>query len=380
MKKILLLGSGELGKELTISLKRMGCYVITCDSYVDAPAMQVSDVYEVFNMLDKDKLKLVIEKHKPDFIVPEVEAIETEVLVEAETNGYTVIPSAKAVNLTMNRDRIRDRAKNLGLKTANFAYAESEEELIFEANKIGTKVAIKPVMSSSGKGQSYAISEDDLKNAWKFAIDGMRGNRKRVIVEEFIDFDYEITLLTILEKSGNVSFCDPIGHFQKRGDYQYSWQPTKCSKKVIINAQNAARKMVLDLGGSGIFGVEFFVTKEDEVIFSELSPRPHDTGMVTMYTQNYSQFDIHARILLGMPLPEIKLLQSGASHVILAKENATGDYIIEGIEQALEDKSVDFRVFGKPFLKSYRRMGVVLAENLEKAKSAAAKIIVKSKN
>ena len=380
MKKILLLGSGELGKELTISLKRMGCYVITCDSYVNAPAMQVSDVYEVFNMLDKDKLKLVIEKHKPDFIVPEVEAIETEVLVEAETNGYTVIPSAKAVNLTMNRDRIRDRAKNLGLKTANFAYAESEEELIFEANKIGTKVAIKPVMSSSGKGQSYANSEDDLKNAWKFAIDGMRGNRKRVIVEEFIDFDYEITLLTILEKSGNVSFCDPIGHFQKRGDYQYSWQPTKCSKKVIINAQNAARKMVLDLGGSGIFGVEFFVTKEDEVIFSELSPRPHDTGMVTMYTQNYSQFDIHARVLLGMPLPEIKLLQSGASHVILAKENATGDYIIEGIEQALEDKSVDFRVFGKPFLKSYRRMGVVLAENLEKAKSAAAKIIVKSKN
>ena len=380
MKKILLLGSGELGKELTISLKRMGCYVITCDSYVNAPAMQVSDVYEVFNMLDKDKLKLVIEKHKPDFIVPEVEAIETEVLVEAETNGYTVIPSAKAVNLTMNRDRIRDRAKNLRLKTANFAYAESEEELIFEANKIGTKVAIKPVMSSSGKGQSYAISEDDLKNAWKFAIDGMRGNRKRVIVEEFIDFDYEITLLTILEKSGNVSFCDPIGHFQKRGDYQYSWQPTKCSKKVIINAQNAARKMVLDLGGSGIFGVEFFVTKEDEVIFSELSPRPHDTGMVTMYTQNYSQFDIHARVLLGMPLPEIKLLQSGASHVILAKENATGDYIIEGIEQALEDKSVDFRVFGKPFLKSYRRMGVVLAENLEKAKSAAAKIIVKSKN
>ena len=380
MKKILLLGSGELGKELTISLKKMGCYVITCDSYVGAPAMQVSDVYEVFNMLDKDKLKLVIEKHKPDFIVPEVEAIETEVLVEAETNGYTVIPSAKAVNLTMNRDKIRDRAKNLGLKTANFAYAETEEELIFEANKIGTKVAIKPVMSSSGKGQSYAFSEKDLKNAWKFAIDGMRGNRKRVIVEEFIDFDYEITLLTILEKSGNVSFCDPIGHFQKRGDYQYSWQPTKCSKKVIINAQNAARKMVLDLGGSGIFGVEFFITKAGQVIFSELSPRPHDTGMVTMYTQNYSQFDIHARVLLGMPLPEIKLLQSGASHVILAKENATGDYIIEGIEQALEDKSVDFRVFGKPFLKSYRRMGVVLADNLEKAKSAAAKIIVKSKN
>ena len=380
MKKILLLGSGELGKELTISLKRMGCYVITCDAYANAPAMQVSDKSEVFNMLDKDKLKLIIEKHKPDFVVPEVEAIATEVLLEAENNGYNIIPSAKAVNLTMNRDRIRDRAKNLGLKTADFAYAETEEELILEAKKIGTKVAIKPVMSSSGKGQSYALSEEDLKKAWKFAIDGMRGDRKRVIVEEFIDFEYEITLLTVLEKSGNVTFCDPIGHFQERGDYQYSWQPAKCSKEVISDAQDAARKMVMDLGGSGIFGVEFFVTKSDQVIFSELSPRPHDTGMVTMYTQNYSQFDIHARALLGMPLPQIKLLQSGASHVILAKNNATGDYVIEGVEDALKDNSVDFRLFGKPFLKPYRRMGVVLAENLEKAKIAAAKIIVKSKN
>ena len=377
MKKILLLGSGELGKELTISLKRMGCYVITCDAYANAPAMQVSDKSEVFNMLDKDKLKLIIEKHKPDFVVPEVEAIATEVLLEAENNGYNIIPSAKAVNLTMNRDRIRDRAKNLGLKTADFAYAETEEELILEAKKIGTKVAIKPVMSSSGKGQSYALSEEDLKKAWKFAIDGMRGDRKRVIVEEFIDFEYEITLLTVLEKSGDVTFCDPIGHFQERGDYQYSWQPAKCSKEVISDAQDAARKMVMDLGGSGIFGVEFFVTKSDQVIFSELSPRPHDTGMVTMYTQNYSQFDIHARALLGMPLPQIKLLQSGASHVILAKNNATGDYVIEGVEDALKDNSVDFRLFGKPFLKPYRRMGVVLAENLEKAKIAAAKIIVK---
>jgi phosphoribosylglycinamide formyltransferase 2 len=208
----------------------------------------------------------------------------------------------------------------------------------------------------------------------------MRGDRKRVIVEEFIDFEYEITLLTVLEKSGDVTFCDPIGHFQERGDYQYSWQPAKCSTEVISDAQDAARKMVMDLGGSGIFGVEFFVTKSDQVIFSELSPRPHDTGMVTMYTQNYSQFDIHARALLGMPLPQIKLLQSGASHVILAKNNATGDYVIEGVEDALKDNSVDFRLFGKPFLKPYRRMGVVLAENLEKAKIAAAKIIVKSKN
>ncbi len=379
MKKILLLGSGELGKELTISLKRMGCHVVTCDAYENAPAMQVSDQYEVFNMLDSDKLNEVIKAHKPDFIVPEVEAIETQVLIEAEKSGKNVIPSAKAVNLTMNRDRIRDRAKILGLSTAKFAYAETEEQLISEAKKIGTKVAVKPVMSSSGKGQSYATTEDELKSSWKFAIEGMRGNRKRVIVEEFINFDYEITLLTILEKSGNVSFCEPIGHYQERGDYQFSWQPADCSKNVIRDAQDAARKMVLDLGGSGIFGVEFFIGKKGRVIFSELSPRPHDTGMVTMYTQNYSQFDIHARVLLGLPLPEVKLNRTGASHVILADKNATGDYLVEGIEKALEDKSIDFRIFGKPFLKSYRRIGVILAENLEDAKAAAKKISVKSK-
>ena len=379
MRKILLLGSGELGKELTISLKRIGCHVITCDSYKNAPAMQVSDQSEVFNMLDSKKLYEVIETHKPDFIVPEVEAIETQVLLEAEKNGKNVIPSAKAVNLTMNRDRIRDRAKSLSLPTARFAYAETEEELILEAKKIGSKVAVKPVMSSSGKGQSYATTEDELKKSWKFALEGMRGNRKRVIVEEFIDFDYEITLLTILEKSGNVSFCEPIGHFQERGDYQYSWQPANCSKNVIINAQESARKLVLDLGGSGIFGVEFFIDKKGRVIFSELSPRPHDTGMVTMYTQNYSQFDIHARVLLGLSLPEIKLNRSGASHVILADKNAKGDYLIEGVEKALEDKSIDFRIFGKPFLKPYRRMGIILAENIEKAKMASKKISVKSK-
>ena len=379
MKKILLLGSGELGKELTISLKRMGCYVISCDAYENAPAMQVSDMAEVFNMLDKVKLNEIIHRYKPDFIVPEVEAIETEVLLQAESNGYTIIPSAKAVNLTMNRDRIRDRAKSLGLTTARFAYAETEEELILEAKKIGSKVAVKPVMSSSGKGQSYANSEEELRNSWKFAIEGMRGNRKRVIVEEFIDFDYEITLLTILEKSGRVSFCNPIGHFQKRGDYQYSWQPAECSKDLIKQAQEAAKIMVQDLGGSGIFGVEFFVDKKGGVIFSELSPRPHDTGMVTMYTQNYSQFDIHARVLTGMPLPEIKLIQTGASHVILAEENATGDYTIEGVEKALEDEDVDYRIFGKPSLKPYRRMGVILASSLEKAKMAAKKISVVSK-
>ena len=378
MKRILLLGSGELGKELTISLKRIGCYVIACDAYENAPAMQVSDKAEVFNMLEKDVLNEVINKYHPDFIVPEVEAIETKVLIDAEKNGYNVIPSAKAVNLTMNRDRIRDRAKLLGLKTANFAYAENEEELILEANKIGKKVAVKPVMSSSGKGQSYANSEDELKKSWKFALKGMRGNRKRVIVEEFIDFEYEITLLTILEKSGNVSFCEPIGHFQKRGDYQCSWQPAACSVHIIKKAQEAAKKIVIDLGGSGIFGVEFFINKNGEVFFSELSPRPHDTGMVTMFTQNFSQFDIHARVLLGMPLPEIKINQSGASHVILAEENASGEYVIEGIETALKDKNIDYRIFGKPFLKPYRRMGIVLAPTLDQAKQAAKKISIKS--
>ena len=378
MKKILLLGSGEIGKELTISLKRIGCYVIACDAYENAPAMQVSDKAEIFSMLDKNKLNEVINKHNPNFIVPEVEAIETGVLLEAEKNGYSIIPSAKAVNLTMNRDRIRDRAKYLGLKTANFAYAESEEELILEANKIGSKVAVKPVMSSSGKGQSYANSKNELKKSWNFALQGMRGNRKRVIVEEFIDFEYEITLLTILEKSGKVTFCKPIGHFQKRGDYQYSWQPANCSKDIITKAQEAAKKIVLDLGGAGIFGVEFFIDKKGEVIFSELSPRPHDTGMVTMLTQNFSQFDIHARVLLGMPLPEIKIHQSGASHVILASENASGDYVIEGLEEALEDKEVDYRIFGKPYLKSYRRMGVVMAPSLDQAKKAAKKISIKS--
>ena len=378
MKKILLLGSGEIGKELTISLKRIGCYVIACDAYENAPAMQVSDKAEIFSMLDKNKLNEVINKHNPNFIVPEVEAIETGVLLEAEKNGYSIIPSAKAVNLTMNRDRIRDRAKYLGLKTANFAYAESEEELILEANKIGSKVAVKPVMSSSGKGQSYANSKNELKKSWNFALQGMRGNRKRVIVEEFIDFEYEITLLTILEKSGKVTFCKPIGHFQKRGDYQYSWQPANCSKDIITKAQEAAKKIVLDLGGAGIFGVEFFIDKKGEVIFSELSPRPHDTGMVTMLTQNFSQFDIHARVLLGMPLPEIKIHQSGASHVILASENASGDYVIEGLEEALQDKEVDYRIFGKPYLKSYRRMGVVMAPSLDQAKKAAKKISIKS--
>jgi len=278
----------------------------------------------------------------------------------------------------MNRDKIRDRAKHLGLKTANFAYAETEEELILEANKIGTKAAVKPVMSSSGKGQSYANSEDELKVSWKFALEGMRGNRKRVIVEEFIDFEYEITLLTILEKSGKVTFCNPIGHFQKRGDYQYSWQPADCSQDVIRNAQNAAKKMVLDLGGSGIFGVEFFIDKKGEVIFSELSPRPHDTGMVTMFMQDLSQFALHARAILGLPIPVIRQFGHSASSVILV-EGKSENVSFSNLDEALLIPDTQLRLFGKPMFNGQRRMGVALAraDSIESAREKANQVVSK---
>ena len=377
MKKILLLGSGELGKELAISLQRFGCYIIACDKYKNAPAMQVSQECEVFDMLNFNNLKQVIDKHQPDLIVPEIEAIDTESLEKFEKKGLKVVPSSRAVSMTMNRDKIRNRAKELGIKTARFGYAETLNELIEMFHNINGKVAIKPVMSSSGKGQSYASTVSEVKKAWTFALNGMRGSKKKVIIEEFVNFDYEITLLTILDSKGVIHFCPPIGHVQERGDYQYSWQPAKCEQNIVNKMKIIARKIVKDLKGQGLFGIEFFVKKE-EVYFSELSPRPHDTGMVTMFTQNFSQFDIHARVLLGMPLPEIKLNQPGASHVILAEENASGDYIIEGLGQALEDKNVDYRIFGKPFLKSYRRMGVVLAPSLEQAKMAAKKIFVKT--
>ena len=375
MKKILLLGSGELGKELTISLQRFGCYIIACDKYKNAPAMQVSQKCEVFDMLNSNKLKQVIAAHKPDLIVPEIEAIDTECLKQFEKNGIKVIPSSRAVSMTMNRDKIRNRAKELGIKTARFGYAESLDELIEMFYKINSKVAIKPVMSSSGKGQSYASTVSDVRKAWTIAITGMRGKKKKVIIEEFINFDYEVTLLTIIDSKGNFHFCPPIGHVQERGDYQYSWQPAKCEKIIVRQMKSIARKIVKDLDGQGLFGIEFFV-KKDEIFFSELSPRPHDTGMVTMFTQNFSEFDLHARAILDFTIPKIEIYKKGVSQVILANKNAQGKFLIKGIENAFQDKTIDIRVFGKPETKPYRRMGVILASNIKNAKKALLKIKV----
>ena len=376
MKKILLLGSGELGKEFVISAKRLGCHVIACDSYAGAPAMQVADLHEVFSMLDEAALRAAIAKHQPDLIVPEIEAIRTEVLLDVEKEGFEVIPSARAANLTMNRDRIRDVAVGLGVRTARFAYAESSEGLLAEARAIGFPVVIKPVMSSSGKGQSVAKTEADIQASWDYACAGMRGDRQKVIVEEFIAFDYEITLLTVRQRKGPTLFCTPIGHVQERGDYQYSWQPQPMKPEFLQAAQAMADKVTADLGGAGIFGVEFFVTK-DEVIFSELSPRPHDTGMVTLISQNLSEFDLHARAVLGLPIPLIEAVE-GASAVVLA-EGAGNNPTFTGVEAALSEPGVDVRIFGKPTTRPYRRMAVALANGpdaLARARAAAAKIKV----
>ncbi len=375
MKRILLLGSGELGKELTISLQRFGCYIIACDKYKNAPAMQVSQECEVFDMLNSNNLKQVIDKHKPDLIVPEIEAIDTESLIQFERNGLKVIPSSRAVSMTMNRDKIRNRAKELGIKTARFGYAETLNGLIEMFHNINDKVAIKPVMSSSGKGQSYASTVSEVRKAWTFALNGMRGKKKKVIIEEFINFDYEVTLLTIIDSKGKIHFCPPIGHVQERGDYQYSWQPAKCEQNIVNKMKIIARKIVKDLSGKGLFGIEFFV-KKNEVYFSELSPRPHDTGMVTMFTQNFSEFDLHARAILDFTIPKIELCKTGVSQVILASKNAQGNFLIKGIQSALQDKNIDIRIFGKPETKPYRRMGVILASNLKKAKEALSKIKV----
>jgi phosphoribosylglycinamide formyltransferase 2 len=372
--KILLLGSGELGKEFAISAKRYGCYVVACDSYPAAPAMQVSDEAEVFSMLDSDALRAVIAKHRPDYIVPEVEAIRTEVLQEFEDKGYAVVPSARATYMTMNRDRIRDvAADELGLRTSRYRYAESLDEVIAAAAHTGLPCVIKPVMSSSGKGQSTIRQSNDLETAWDYAVANMRGDRRKVIVEEFVPFDYEITLLTVRTREG-VKFCEAIGHRQERGDYRESWQPVAMSAKALNEAQEMAAKVVDNLGGYGVFGVEFFVAK-DEVIFSELSPRPHDTGMVTLISQNLSQFDLHARAILGLPIPGIKLRGPSASAVILADRDATA-FTIGGLADALQStkrSEVDVRIFGKPTTRPYRRMGVALAlsDTTDDAREAA---------
>jgi phosphoribosylglycinamide formyltransferase 2 len=376
MKKILLLGSGELGKEFTISAKRLGCHVVACDSYAGAPAMQVADQSCVFSMLDEKALRAVIAEHKPDLIVPEIEAIRTEVLLEVEKQGFEVIPSARAANLTMNRDRIRDVAVGLGVRTAKFSYAESADALCQQANAIGFPVVIKPVMSSSGKGQSVAKTEADIQASWDYACQGMRGDRQKVIVEEFIHFDFEITLLTIRQRNGKTIFCQPIGHVQERGDYQYSWQPQAMKPAYLKAAEEMAEKVTSDLGGTGLFGVEFFVT-QDEVIFSELSPRPHDTGMVTLISQNLSEFDLHARAILGLPIPQIDTIEGASAVVLASKEGVAPSYT--GVAEAMREPGTDIRIFGKPTTRPYRRMAVALAKGpnaLEKARAAASKITV----
>ncbi|GFZ76622.1 MULTISPECIES: formate-dependent phosphoribosylglycinamide formyltransferase [Sphingobium] len=372
--KILLLGSGELGREFVISAKRLGAQVIACDSYAGAPAMQVADGFEVFSMLDADLLAKAIEKHRPDFVVPEIEAIRTEVLADFEARGVTVVPSARATIMTMNRDRIREvAAVELGLRTSRYRYAETLEEVRAGAAHTGLPCVIKPVMSSSGKGQSTVRTIEELEAAWDYAVANMRGDRSRVIVEEFIAFDYEITLLTVRSRDG-VSFCPPIGHRQERGDYQESWQPTPMSGGALAAAQDMARKVVDNLGGYGIFGVEFFVKGED-VIFSELSPRPHDTGMVTLISQNWSEFDLHARAIMGLPVPEVTLHGAAASAVILA-DRESDDFRFEGLAEALSTPGgeVDLRLFGKPTTRPYRRMGVALARAIDadQARAVAA--------
>jgi len=377
MKKIMLLGSGELGKEVIISAKRLGCEVIAVDRYDNAPGMQVADKYEVINMLDHQELKNCINKHSPNLIVPEIEAIKTEVLLEVEKEGITVIPTARAANLTMNRDRIRDLAKSIGLPTAKYQYAENIEEFTKAIEEVALPCVVKPVMSSSGKGQSTVKSISEINEAWNYAISGARGDRVRVIIEEFIKFDYEITLLTVKQNNGPTLFCPPIGHYQERGDYQYSWQPQEMNKDTIIQAQEIAKKITNELGGVGIFGVEFFI-KDNNVIFSELSPRPHDTGMVTMKTQRLSEFDLHVRAFLELPITQDMIdntFVAGASHVVLAdKEGEVHSF--EGINDALSNQNIDLRIFGKLTTRKHRRMAVVLAPTLQEAKEAANKIKV----
>lgn len=360
-KKIMLLGSGELGKEFVMSCQRLGAYIVAVDKYLGAPAMSVAHEFEVVDMLDPESLRRVVLKHKPDIIVPEIEAICTEELIEFERQGVQVVPSARAAHLTMNRDAIRDLAsKKLKLKTAKYAYAESFAELESKSLEVGFPCVVKPVMSSSGKGQSVVRVTRDLKKAWDYAMAGMRGTTKKIIIEEFINFESEITLLTVRQKKGEILFVDPIGHRQERGDYQESWMPAKMSDKQLSKAKKMAFKIVDDLGGAGIYGVEFFLTKKD-VYFSELSPRPHDTGLVTLISQNLSEFDLHARAVLGLPIPEIETYGPSASAVVLSKiQSQSFNYI--GVEKSLEKKQTAVYIFGKPEARPFRRMGVCVAQ------------------
>ncbi len=387
MKKILLLGSGELGKEFVIAAQRLGQYVIACDSYAGAPAMQVADECEVFSMLDGDALERAVRKHQPDLIVPEIEAIRTERLYEFEQEGIQVVPSARAVNFTMNRKAIRDlAAKELGLKTARYYYAKSLDELKEAAGKIGFPCVVKPLMSSSGKGQSIVKTPDELEHAWEYGCSGSRGDIKELIVEEFIKFDSEITLLTVTQKNGPTLFCPPIGHVQKNGDYRESFQPAHIDPAHLKEAQDMAEKVTRALTGAGIWGVEFFLSHENGVYFSELSPRPHDTGMVTLAgTQNLNEFELHLHAVLGLPIPHVKLERMGASAVILSGIASQEQPNYRGMEEVLKEEDTYLRIFGKPTTRVNRRMGVVLCNAplgsdldalRDKAKALAAKVEV----
>ena len=385
-KKILLLGSGELGKEFAIAAQRIGQTVIAVDSYENAPAMQVAHGFEVINMLDGAELDRIVAKHQPDFIVPEIEAIRTERFYDYEKQGITVVPSAKAANFTMNRKAIRDLAAiDLGLKTAKYRYATSFEELQKSVAEVGMPCVVKPLMSSSGKGQSTIKSQEDIEKAWKYAVEGSRGDIVEVIVEAFVNFHSEITLLTVTQNNNLPTlFCAPIGHRQERGDYQESWQPARVSNADILEAQEMAKKVTEALGGAGLFGVEFFLTNEG-VYFSELSPRPHDTGMVTLAnTQNFNEFELHLRAILSLPIFEITQERAGASAVILASGDSNHP-TFTGIENVAFQPKTDFRLFGKPTSRPYRRMGVVLnydtldtpiEEIVEKAKKMATLVKV----
>ena len=387
--KILLLGSGELGKEFAIAAQRIGQTIIAVDNYENAPAMQVAHSFEIINMLDGSELDRIVAKHQPDFIVPEIEAIRTERFYDYEKQGITVVPSAKAANFTMNRKAIRDlAAKELGLKTANYRYATSVLELQKAVEEVGIPCVVKPLMSSSGKGQSTIKSQVDtstklsasIEKAWNYAVEGSRGDVVEVIVEAFVKFNSEITLLTVVQNNNPTLFCAPIGHRQERGDYQESWQPAKISDKDLFEAQDMAEKVTEALGGAGLFGVEFFLT-DNGVYFSELSPRPHDTGMVTLAgTQNFNEFELHLRAILSLPIAEITLEKNGASAVILASENSNNP-TFSGIEKIASLPKTDFRLFGKPTSRPYRRMGIALTyesletpieEVVEKAKLAAS--------
>jgi phosphoribosylglycinamide formyltransferase 2 len=376
-RTLMLLGSGELGKEVAIAAQRLGCRVIAVDRYAGAPAMQVADQAEVVAMTDPEALKAVVRRHQPDVVIPEIEALAVDALAELEAGGITVIPTARATAVTMNRDRIRDlAARELGLRTARFAYAESAEELATAAAPLGWPVVVKPVMSSSGKGQSVVDGPEGIAAAWEAAMAGARGSGTRVIVEEFLHFEQEITLLTVKQWDGPTLFCPPIGHIQERGDYQCSWQPAHLEWDQLAAAQTMARQVTDNLGGAGIFGVEFFVCRgaggSSEVVFSELSPRPHDTGLVTLAGQNLSEFELHLRAVLGLPIPEIRSTGPAASRVILA-EQASEAVRFNGLEQALAEVDVQVLLFGKPDARPHRRMGVALASgaSLEEARSRA---------